>query len=43
MHTEVLMINNPLAPKSYKHLISPHNITFELHIKVTKNKGNDHI
>ena len=29
---------NPLTPKSDQHLISPHNITPELHIKVLRIK-----
>ena len=34
----VFNFNNLLTPKSDKHLISPNNITPELHIKVTRIK-----
>ena len=33
------MLNvNPLTPESYQHQISPHNISHESHIKVTRIK-----
>ena len=35
----LLIMLNPLTPKSDKHLISPFNITPESHIKVRRMKG----